>query len=95
MKSLSMINLFFFKTDKWPPLNIPPQWRTMTKTLKNYGSHRGAKYLKKVLMGRKAKGDNEPLLLPKNIRVVSAATGQFLFPLTEGLCQARGVFFAP
>ena len=75
---------FPFQIDKWPPLNIPLHWRYMTKKLKNYGSSNGAMYLKQVLIGKKAKGEDEPLLLPKNIRVVSAATGQFLFPLTEG-----------
>ena len=82
---------FSFQIDKWPPLNIPPQWRGMSKKLKNFGNHNGAKYLKQVLIGKKAKGDDEPLILPKNIRVFSSATGQFLFPLTEGLCQIKSI----
>ena len=82
--AVAMILNSSFQIDKWPPLNIPLHWRSMTNKLKNYGCSNGAKYLKEVLIGKKAKGDDEPLLLPKNIRVVSAATGQFLFPLSEG-----------
>ena len=67
----------------WPPLNVPLRWRDKTKKLKKYGNSKGASFLKEALQGRKISGDKTPLILPKNIRVVSARNGQLLMPLSE------------
>ena len=65
-------------------MNIPHKWRWHSKTLKKYGNHKGGDYLKKILEERKKAGNDQPLILPKNIRVISGRNGQFLMPLSDG-----------
>ena len=65
-------------------MKVPEKWRKNGKFLKRYGNLRGANYLKRILEFRKSIGDDRPIIMPSNIRVVSARNGQLLMNLSEG-----------
>ena len=65
-------------------MKVPEKWRKYGKFLKKYGNPRGTNYLKRILEFRKSIGDDRPIIMPSNIRVVSARNGQLLMNLSEG-----------
>ena len=80
----------------FPPIQIDkesPQWSRNIPHLKNYGNTHGDDLLKKALDLKKAQGDDSPIILPRNIRVVSGQDGTYLMPLTEDILRPHSKEF--
>ena len=70
----------------FPPMRVGPEkvfWSEHIPHLRNYGNPKGEEMLRKALKLKKMQGDDSPIVLPRNICVVSGQDGTYMMPLTD------------
>ena len=77
----------------FPSLSVDLNWRRHSAHLKKFGDTRGEKMLRKALKIKKMQGDTSPLVLPRNIRVISGLNGEYVMPLTDEVLRPKGKDF--
>ena len=68
-------------------------WFRHADHLRQFGDTKGEKLLMKVLKLKKINGDNTPVVLPKNIQIVSDQDGSYIMPLTEEVLRPNADSF--
>ena len=72
----------------FPPMRVGPEmvyWSGSIPHLREYGNTKGEELLDKALNLKRMHLDDSPIVLPRNIRVVSGIDGTYMMPLTDDI----------